>query len=375
MSGTPVIVTWPFVVVAGLFGYLYFQLLSHGRLRFQPTGTIVGATIALVVALFLSVLIHELGHGLAGRIYHLKPHEYVITFFGGHTTFEGGALKPGSRAVISLLGPVANLVLAGLCTLIVAPTLPGFMGTPDTPMQACLVYVAMTNGLIGLFNLIPAAPLDGGGVVEAIVWKISGRRALGEMTAAVCGLVAAAGILFWALLPERGASLDQAMWRVMIALIVGQGAYLALRRALTLKRYEAFSVRQSLIPAIALPHHFTASQGQAALDQATPDTWVVVIDSSGQPEGVIGPSAWRAVPPDQAGTLTLDSVMQVVPRGWGVPASAGGVEALWSLAGPARQTHYLPVVEDSRVVGVLDMQQVRRLVGLPAEPSHDTRGA
>ena len=367
--------TWPFVVVAGLFGYLFFQMLSHGRMRFESNGTVIGVTIVLVVALFLSVLIHELGHGRAGKIYHLKPREYVITFFGGHTSFEAGALAPGSRAVISLLGPLANLALAAACTLLVAPTLPGFMGTPDRPWQVCLVYLAGINALIGLFNLIPAAPLDGGGVVEAIVWKISGKRSLGELVAAVCGLVAAAGILLWAALPHGQDILDQVLFRVMIAVIVGQGAYLALRQALALRRFEAFSVRRSLEPAIALPHQLTASQGLVAVNQAPPGTWVVVLDSTGQPEGAIDPAAWQSVPLDQADQLTLDSVMQVVPRGWAVPVAASGLDAVRNLVGPASQTHYLPVVEGSQVVGVLDLQLVRRLVGQPASPDHSQPGA
>jgi len=373
----PVILTWSWAVVAVLLAYLYWSGFSQA-MPADRQSTAFAMALALVLLLFVSVFIHELAHGLAGKAFGQRPKEYVLTFWGGHTTFSAAGATPLNRAVTSFAGPAANLVLAGVCWLVGRFLTQGdfgylgmFGGSGGLSRGAGLgllviYYAGLSNWLLGLFNLIPAAPLDGGGLVEALVWKLSGRRTTGMIAAGWCGLVAALGLVAWALWQQAGGtSLDAVLWRIIIGVIVGQGAYLALRQGLALARYEAFTVTANTMPAIVLPNYLSVSQGHQAQNQESTSTWVVVTDSTGQPEGVIGPEAWGTVPADQASQLSLDTMMQVIPRGWAVPAEASGLDALRGLAGPAGQVHYLPVVDGGQVVGVLDLGRVRRVIGLP----------
>ncbi|MCL1898113.1 MAG: hypothetical protein FWG16_04755 [Micrococcales bacterium] len=374
IGGVPVILTWSWAIVALLLAYLYYNGFSHTMAPRREVFALVMA-LGLVLVLFLAVFLHELAHGLVGRAFGMQPREYVMTFFGGHTSFSSAGSSPISRAMTSLAGPAANLLLAGGCWLtayIINPPGFGFFGpfggggwlpAGSSLGLLWLFYAGLSNWLIGLFNLIPAAPLDGGGLVEALVWKLSGRRNTGLIASGWCGLVFAGVLLVWALVLGRGqAGFDGVIWWVLIAVVVGQGAALALRQGRAFARYESFSVMQLAEPAMGLENRYTV--GQAATRLADhPAWWVVVLDSAGAPEGLISPSDLARVPDSQASQLTLDAVMQVIPRGWAVEASAKGLEALAGLVRPADQVGHLPVVESGRVVGVLDMAKVRRLAG------------
>lgn len=81
----------------------------------------VGAALCFPLGLFVSVLAHELAHGAMATALKVQVREYVVTFWGGHTSFSAGTLTPGSSAAISFAGPLANLVLGGLGWILLQP--------------------------------------------------------------------------------------------------------------------------------------------------------------------------------------------------------------------------------------------------------------
>ncbi|MCL2802786.1 MAG: site-2 protease family protein [Micrococcales bacterium] len=366
IGGVPLILTWSWALVAVFLVWIYLPSLARAWPDVPDSARLV-MVLGLVACLFVSVLVHELAHGLAGRAVGVRPREYVMTFWGGHTSFDQPMPRPAALAVISASGPVANLALAG------AVYLAGLLANPAAPLAgqrpSYLVLVASfaiwINLFVGIFNLIPGAPLDGGGLVEALVWAATGRRQRGLMAAGVTGLVTAVGIVVWGVWRQtQSAGYESALWPVLIALLVGQGAYAALRQGRALDRFEAFSVAGLSMAAVALPQSTNLAGAQATLAGGGQATWVVVTDSQGQPCGVISPQAMAAVPADQRAELSLDAVMQALPGPWAVDQAAKGLDALRALAIPAQQVAYLPVVSGREVVGVLEMAKVRRIAGI-----------
>ena len=179
-------------VVVGYGGYLHQRLPWLGARAYL-------AALAFAVLLGLSVLVHELAHAGAARAFGWQVREIRLTLMGGHTTFDAAREAPGRSALVSLAGPAANLVLALLGAILLGSLDPG--GLPRLVVE----LVTTANLLVGAFNLLPGLPLDGGRVVESLVWAVTGSETRGTVVAAWCGRVISVLVVLWAqiILPKR----------------------------------------------------------------------------------------------------------------------------------------------------------------------------
>ena len=119
-----------------------------------------------VIMLAVSILSHELSHSFVARSKGLKVRSITLFVFGGIALIESEARTPGDEVWIALAGPAWSLIL-GLVMFGIAAILPN----PYIIAAIFLYYSSFTNLLIGIFNLIPAYPLDGGRVLKALLWK------------------------------------------------------------------------------------------------------------------------------------------------------------------------------------------------------------
>ncbi|NDU86319.1 MAG: site-2 protease family protein [Ferrovum sp.] len=132
---------------------------------------IMGAITAL--SYFGCILLHEMGHSVVALWYRIRVNSITLFMFGGVAQIEGEA--PGALAefLIAIAGPLVNFILAFLCYSWLR------ILSDNPPLLALLKYLAYINMALGLFNLVPGYPLDGGRVFRALVWAITGnlRRA------------------------------------------------------------------------------------------------------------------------------------------------------------------------------------------------------
>jgi Zn-dependent protease len=127
---------------------------------------VLGYVAALL--LFVSVALHELSHSLVGRKHGIQVYSITLFFFGGVANISDEDIKPDTELKVSLAGPLLSLTLAGLCFLITkTPLIPYIIALFD--------YLFRLNLILALFNLAPGYPLDGGRVLRAIIWKITGN--------------------------------------------------------------------------------------------------------------------------------------------------------------------------------------------------------
>lgn len=149
-----------------------------------PTwGAALAWTAGLVMALLLfgSVLLHELGHSLVARSQGTKVNSITLFLFGGIASIDREAKTPGQAFQVAIAGPVVSL---GLFLLL--GTGAQYFGV-GTPVNVICRNLASINLVLALFNLIPGLPLDGGQVLKAVVWKITGNRFRGIHWAAKTG--------------------------------------------------------------------------------------------------------------------------------------------------------------------------------------------
>ena len=152
-----------------------------------PGRGIVAYVIAAIIAavLFLaSLLAHELAHSLVARRNGIEVESIVLWLLGGVAQLRGEPKTPGADFRIAIVGPLTSLVLAIVFGLAAGGfALGGVTGLPF----GVLAYLAATNAMLAVFNLIPAAPLDGGRVLRAALWRSRGNRQTAAVSAARAG--------------------------------------------------------------------------------------------------------------------------------------------------------------------------------------------
>lgn len=149
---------------------------------------VIGFFMALL--LFISVLLHELGHSLVARSQGIKVSSITLFLFGGIAAIDRESKSPGLSFQVAIAGPTVSFCLFILLTLLALPF-------PDlSPAGVLVKRLAEINLVLALFNLIPGLPLDGGQILKAAVWKVTGDRFKAIHWAAKSGkIVGWAGII------------------------------------------------------------------------------------------------------------------------------------------------------------------------------------
>ncbi|GEA80473.1 site-2 protease family protein [Cellulomonas uda] len=312
--------------------------------------------LAFVVLLFVSVFLHEVAHGLVARARGQQPHEFVLTLWGGHTAFGGAAPTPATNALVAIVGPAVNLALGALFgVLLVLDVAPR-----GTVVWALLWSGAVTNGFVGLFNLLPGLPLDGGRVLEAVVWAVTGSRYTGTVAAGWVGRLVAAGVVVWALwVPVSGGGGDvlDVMWAVLIGAFLWAGASGAIRGARAQRNVEGVTVESVGHRAVTVGHADSlAHAGSVAAAAGVAD--VVVLAPDGRPAAYVDRAAAASVPPQAAGTTPVTAVSVPLPVGATVDGTLVGQELLRDLARATRLSPVVVALVDGRVTSLLHANEV-----------------
>ena len=290
LLGVPVLLSPSWFVLAALVVLSYGPTL--GPASAPARGYAAAAGFALL--LLLSVLLHEAGHCVAARALGLRVRSITVTFLAGLTEVVDTPATPGRAATVSVAGP---LVSAGLT---VVGALAAALAEPGTTLRAVLALIAVTNAGLAVFNLLPGLPLDGGGVLRAGLWRLTGDRHRATVLAAQAGrgialavvplLVLGAGRLLGSRVTVLGLASG-----VLVALFVYGGATAALRRAQVEGRLEQVTAgalaRPALLVAGGLPLADALSRAHEHDLHA-----MVVVDDTGRPLGVVSETAVRAVP-------------------------------------------------------------------------------
>ena len=172
-----------------LIDYSWFVILALATSEYASSYRLWGpalswsAGFAIAMLLFGSVLLHELGHSLAAMSQGIKVNSITLFLFGGMASIESESKTPGQAFQVAIAGPLVSFAIFFILGL-------GSQVLPQTSLLAIVVErVAEINLVLGLFNLIPGLPLDGGQVLKAAIWKITGSRFAGVRWAAKTGQV------------------------------------------------------------------------------------------------------------------------------------------------------------------------------------------
>lgn len=361
VAGTPVWLERSWFLIAAVVTVLAASTVQSSSLSI--TGGAAYA-VGFVFALLLlgSVFLHEVSHAVAARAVGIPPTDIVLDLWGGHTAFSREVPSPGRSILVAGVGPLTNGLLALVAALLVPVAPDG--GVVDVLLQ----MLAYSNGFVAVLNALPGLPLDGGRVLEGIVWAIRGRRATGTIAAGRVGQAVAVGIALWIVvrpvLQGRPIGIFTAVWTLLICWMLWQGATGAIRMVAFREAADTLSAGSLMTPAVAVPSTATVAdvhtawwspEGRTLAAQGRGGPAVVVLDPYGRPAAVVDPAAVSAVPQDRSASVPVASVTRALP-GEVLDPRLVGVDLVRRLQ-EAPATEYA-VVDDGRVVGVLAAQTV-----------------
>jgi Zn-dependent protease/CBS domain-containing protein len=305
--------------------------------------------------LFGSVLAHELAHSLLARARGLPVKNITLFIFGGVSNIEREPRRPGVEFQIALVGPLTSLVIGGLALLLLRAIQEG-----TSPLAALLGYLGVMNVLLGLFNLVPGFPLDGGRVLRAIVWKVSGNVHMATRVATFVGQVIAYLLIFIGLLFFFEGNLIDGLWLGFIGWFLLNGAQSASAQDTLATIFSNVTVSQVMNPSPAtVPANISLQR---------------LVDEFLLPQG------WRSACVLQgdrfAGLITLSSVRHIPREDWSqtpVGLAMVPVEKL-HIVSPEQSfekvfplmvhqdVNQVPVVAADQLVGILSREDVMRFI-------------
>jgi Zn-dependent protease/CBS domain-containing protein len=348
--GIPVYISPYWFVIAGVFILVYANDLAstlHGATRF-----IVAA--AFVVLLYVSVLIHELSHCVVARGYGLPVRRILLYPLGGFSEIEREPPTPGREFLVSAAGPALSLVLAacgyGLMHVVPAGTIGGTL----------VSQLRWANLVVGLFNLLPGLPLDGGRMLRAAIWKVTGRPAASTIAAAWAGrgIAVALFVLPFAVgaVNGSGGDLVTVIWLAVIAAFMWTGAGQAIKATRFRERLPALQARRLARKAVSVPASTPLAEAirRAEENQARA---VVVVDHEDKPIAIVNETAVMATPEQRRPWIEAGALARTLEPDLVLSADLSGM-ALLDAIRRAPATEYLLVEPSGQVYGVLATRDV-----------------
>ncbi|MEU6735365.1 site-2 protease family protein [Streptomyces physcomitrii] len=361
--GVPVYVAPSWFLVAVLITWVFGEQLE--RVLPELGGARYLVSLFFAVAFYASVLVHELAHTVAALRFELPVRRIQLQFFGGVSEIEKESESPGREFVLAFVGPLLSLVLAGVFYL-------GMLAVePGTVPGVLLAGLMISNLLVAAFNLLPGLPLDGGRMLRAVVWKITGKPMSGTVAAAWVGRGLALSVLVGLpLLTQSGAlgddaqefggwdTLTDALLAAILAGIIWTGAGNSLRMARLREHLPELRARTLTRRAVPVAYDTPLSESLRRANDAGARA-LVVVDPDGEPRALVREAAIVGVPQHRRPWVAAGSLSQELSPGMLVSAELSGEELLDVLrATPASE--YLVVEESGEIYGVLSAADVER---------------
>jgi Zn-dependent protease/CBS domain-containing protein len=353
--GVPVDVTPAWFLIAGLITIGFAAAVERevpglGLWRYA-------VSLTFAVLLYVSILLHELSHTVVALRSGLAVRRISLHLLGGESEFERPADTPGREAGIAVAGPLVSLLVAGLAFVV------GELLDPGTVGRLLAGALMLSNLAVGLFNLLPGLPLDGGRVVSAAVWRATGRRHTGTVVAGWLGRAVAVSVLVGvpflvAPLLGRDPTLVDVIWGGLLGAFIWVGSSLAIVQGGVQQRLPAVSARS--LTRRAIPVTVDLPLGEALRRaEAAGARGLVVVDSGGTPVGLVAEEAVRSVPVERRPWVSVGDLSRRLEPALTLQAELDGQQLVEAItASPA--TEYLVVEANGDVYGMLAAADVER---------------
>ena len=344
LFGIPVYVSPYWFVIAGVFIVIYANDLGsslHGGTRYAVAA-------AFVVLLYLSVLVHELSHSVVARGYGLPVRRILLYPLGGVSEIDKEPQTPSREFLVSAAGPALSLALGAAGWGLTKVITDGISGS-------LVRQLMVANIIVGLFNLLPGLPLDGGRMLRAVLWKLTGKPATATIAAAWVGRALAIALLL--LVPlyfgrlTGGDTTANTLWVAVIAGFMWVGAGQSIRATKFRERLPELQARRLARRAISVSATTPLAEAIRQADESRARA-VVVVDHDNKPIAILNEAAVMATPPQRRPWIDAGSMARSIEPNLVLPADLQGMALLEAMR-RAPASEYLLVEPSGQVYGVL----------------------
>jgi Zn-dependent protease len=342
--GIPVFVSPYWFVVAAVLVVLYSNTDAlPGTVRGSVARYLVA--IAFVVLLYVSVLIHELSHCVVALRFRLPVRRILLYPLGGFSEIEQEPPTPGQEFLVSAAGPAMSVLLAGIGIGA------NFVFKTDGIARVLVDRLILANALVGAFNLLPGLPLDGGRVLRAALWKLTGKNSYSTVLAAWAGRVLAVALACVAVVFRNSEAGGYGLWLLAIAAFMFMSAGQALRSAKVRERLPNLQARTLARRAIPIPPSLPLAEAIRRADLAQARA-LVVVDHDAKPIAIVSEGAVIATPEQRRPWVDAGSLARTLDPDMILSADLSGMDLIEAVR-RAPASEYLLIEPSGQVYGVL----------------------
>jgi len=359
IAGIHVGLNWSLLVIGALIAWS----LATGILPAAAPGRASSAYWAAgVISAFVylaSLLAHELAHSVVAMRRGVRVEGITLWLFGGVSRFSSESSSPGAQTLITFVGPLTSLVL-GVLFLLLSVAFGG--GAQPSLLTATLAWLGYINILLGVFNLLPAFPLDGGRILQSLIWLRTGDRLRATNIAARIGMVFAFLLIAYGLVTAFVAGgLFGGVWSVFLGWFLLSAARAEQTGALMRQALSGISVTEVMTPnPVQAPDGITVDDALHGYVLASRHSTFPTHDGSGQLSGLLTLTALKNVAPNARATTLIREIICPLDK-VSTARPADPASNLLNDGGGCSEGRTL-VVDNGRLVGIVSPSDINRLL-------------
>jgi Zn-dependent protease/CBS domain-containing protein len=363
LFGIPFYIHPSWFLVLGLVTWSYSSGLAA---QFPQLSAGLALLLGLMTALmlFASVVAHELGHSFVAIRQGIDVKSITLFIFGGLASLEKESKTPGEAFWVAIAGPMVSLLLCGIVTAI------GVTTAASGPLAAILGVLASVNLALALFNLIPGLPLDGGNILKAIVWKITGNPYQGVTFASRVGQIFGWVAILSGVLPLLLFGSADNFWNLLIGFFLLQNAGNSAQFARVQEKLTGLTAED------AVTHDSPIVSANLTLREFADERVIsgqnwhrfLVTDDDGQLVGAIAIDNLRTIPTALWSETQVKQVMRPITESTTVQSDRPLLEVMQLLE--QQKLSVLPVIRENGVlVGILEKAAIIQLLQNRTQPN------
>jgi Zn-dependent protease/CBS domain-containing protein len=364
-AGIPLGAHWSVLAMVGLVAQIMALVVLPETAPHYPAAAYWAVGVGTAVLFVVSLLVHELAHALVARHYKVRVERITLWLLGGVSQLATEAPTPRAELLIAGSGPMASVAIGGLFAGVSAA---GTALRFPTLALAGMVWLAVANLALAVFNLLPGAPLDGGRVLRAALWKRSGDRDRASARAAQVGRILGALLLAAGFVQALVSNVLGGLWLALVGwFLVGaataeQSSFAVHRKLAGVLVRDVMTQEPVVAPSWWTVDAFLDRVGRQEHHRAFP-----VIDFDGRPFGVVNLSDLARLARDSRAVTRVADACQPLGE---VPVAAPSDQLAELIATTRLRLRHgrdlILVVENGRLVGVVSPADIARTIELAA---------
>jgi Zn-dependent protease len=336
-------------------GYFPGTVSGYSTISFWFLGAISS------ILFFGSVLAHELGHSVIALRNGIPVRSITLFIFGGVAQIEREPQTPGAEFRIAIAGPITSLVLAVLFWTI------SILGASTPFLAAPSLWLARTNFILAIFNMIPGFPLDGGRVLRALVWKLSDNMILATKVASIAGQIVAFSFIGLGIFSLFSGNFSNGIWLALIGVFLNNAAASSYSNAKLEHSLKDVTVEQ--VMSTRIPHISSLmSLERLVNDYVLPfNQRAFIVTENNVAKGLMTVQDLSEIPRRKWPFMSVGQVMEPLDRSVEVAPGTKLVEAMKTIQ--QINAHNIAVINQGQVVGTISQDDVNRYLNLKSKLS------